>query len=171
MKNSISSDVLVGRLSELCENQSVIISGIGKLLSLLSENNGSTLVSENVHEEKISVREADTSIEQIETISDAPKKRGRPAKSTGLEVAKKGRSAKASDNKSDDINSMKFSEVLLHIAKISKKPMKVAGFVETALKLGYKSDAKDFANITYQYLHSMSKKGKINKNENNEYFN
>ena len=65
---------------------------------------------------------------------------------------------------------MKFSDVLLHIANSANKPMKVAGFVEYALKMGYKSEAKDFANITYQYLHSMCKKGKISKNDNNEYF-
>lgn len=175
MKNSISSDVLVGRLSEICENQSVIISGIGKLLSMLSENDSKleSISEDNMTTVKETAIETNNSIANTEAVVVAsPKRRGRPAKvknvdSENVKVSKKERSSK----NSDDINSMKFSEVILHIAKISKKPMKVAGFVETALKLGYKSDAKDFANITYQYLHNMFKKGLLNKNDNNEYFN
>lgn len=164
MKNSISSDDLVCRLSELCENQSVIISGIGKLLNLLSENTGkslTTLTNDESSSDDIHDHDADPK-------DETPRRRGRPSKSI-TSVDKKSKSSKVVEAK-EDINSMKFSEVLLHVAKLSKKPMKVAGFVEYALKIGYKSDAKDFANITYQYLHSMFKKGKIQKNENNEYF-
>jgi hypothetical protein len=154
---SIHSDDVVSKLSDLCEKQSAIISGIGKLLNLLSHN--------------------DEDQESSSGNEDEPtKKRGRPAKDT-VQVEeptkKRGRPAKnASDAlpEKTDINSMKFSEVLLYISKKANKPMKVAGFVEYALKLGYRSEAKDFANISYQYLHSLYKKSKLSKNDNNEYF-
>lgn len=137
---SIHSDDVVSKLSDLCEKQSAIISGIGKLLNLLSYN--------------------DEDQESLSGNEDEPtKKRGRPAKNASDALPEK-----------TDINSMKFSEVLLYISKKANKPMKVAGFVEYALKLGYRSEAKDFANISYQYLHSLYKKSKLSKNDNNEYF-
>ena len=154
---SIHSDDVVSKLSDLCEKQSAIISGIGKLLNLLSYN--------------------DEDQESLSGNEDEPtKKRGRPAKDivqVEEPTKKRGRPAKnASDAlpEKTDINSMKFSEVLLYISKKANKPMKVAGFVEYALKLGYRSEAKDFANISYQYLHSLYKKSKLSKNDNNEYF-
>lgn len=173
MKNSKGSDFLVSQLGDICEKQSAIILGIGKLLSALSQSQ-----DVEVNSKTSSSEDADDSIEKFEASEEQPtvKRRGRPAKASIVvePVKKRGRPAKVSSENvkpvKDDINSMKFSDVLLHIAKLSNKPMKVAGFVEYALKIGYKSDAKDFANITYQYLHSMSKKGKISKNDNNEYF-
>ena len=137
---SIHSDDVVSKLSDLCEKQSAIISGIGKLLNLLSYNDEDKESSSGNEDEPI-------------------KKRGRPAKNASDALPEK-----------TDINSMKFSEVLLYISKKANKPMKVAGFVEYALKLGYRSEAKDFANISYQYLHSLYKKSKLSKNDNNEYF-
>lgn len=153
---SIHSDDVVSKLSDLCEKQSAIISGIGKLLNLLSHNDEDQESSGNEDEP---IKKRGRPAKEIVQVEESMKKRGRPAKNDSEVLPEK-----------TDINSMKFSEVLLYISKKANKPMKVAGFVEYALKLGYRSEAKDFANISYQYLHSLYKKSKLNKNDNNEYF-
>ena len=154
---SIHSDDVVSKLSDLCEKQSAIISGIGKLLNLLSYNDEDQESSSGNEDEPIKKRGRPA--KDIAQVEEPTKKRGRPAKNASDALPEK-----------TDINSMKFSEVLLYISKKANKPMKVAGFVEYALKLGYRSEAKDFANISYQYLHSLYKKSKLSKNDNNEYF-
>jgi len=154
---SIHSDDVVSKLSDLCEKQSAIISGIGKLLNLLSYNDEDQESSSGNEDEPIKKRGRPA--KDIVQVEEPTKKRGRPAKNDSDALPEK-----------TDINSMKFSEVLLYISKKANKPMKVAGFVEYALKLGYRSEAKDFANISYQYLHSLYKKSKLSKNDNNEYF-
>jgi hypothetical protein len=154
---SIHSDDVVSKLSDLCEKQSAIISGIGKLLNLLSHNDEDQESSTGNEDEPIKKRGRPA--KEIVQVEEPMKKRGRPAKNDSEVLHEK-----------TDINSMKFSEVLLYISKKANKPMKVAGFVEYALKLGYRSEAKDFANISYQYLHSLYKKSKLSKNDNNEYF-
>jgi hypothetical protein len=154
---SIHSDDVVSKLSDLCEKQSAIISGIGKLLNLLSHNDEDQESSSGNEDEPIKKRGRPA--KDTVQVEEPTKKRGRPAKNASDELPEK-----------TDINSMKFSEVLLYISKKANKPMKVAGFVEYALKLGYRSEAKDFANISYQYLHSLYKKSKLSKNDNNEYF-
>ena len=154
---SIHSDDVVSKLSDLCEKQSAIISGIGKLLNLLSYNDEDKESSSGNEDEPIKKRGRPA--KDIAQVEEPTKKRGRPAKNASEAIPEK-----------TDINSMKFSEVLLYISKKANKPMKVAGFVEYALKLGYRSEAKDFANISYQYLHSLYKKSKLSKNDNNEYF-
>lgn len=154
---SIHSDDVVSKLSDLCEKQSAIISGIGKLLNLLSYNDEDKESSSGNEDEPIKKRGRPA--KDIVQVEEPTKKRGRPAKNASDALPEK-----------TDINSMKFSEVLLYISKKANKPMKVAGFVEYALKLGYRSEAKDFANISYQYLHSLYKKSKLSKNDNNEYF-
>ena len=154
---SIHSDDVVSKLSDLCEKQSAIISGIGKLLNLLSYNDEDKESSSGNEDEPIKKRGRPA--KDIAQVEEPTKKRGRPAKNASEAIPEK-----------TDINSMKFSEVLLYISKKANKPMKVAGFVEYALKLGYRSEAKDFANISYQYLHSHYKKSKLSKNDNNEYF-
>ena len=154
---SIHSDDVVSKLSDLCEKQSAIISGIGKLLNLLSHNDEDQESSTGNENEPTKKRGRPA--KEIVQVEEPMKKRGRPAKNDSEVLPEK-----------TDINSMKFSEVLLYISKKANKPMKVAGFVEYALKLGYKSEAKDFANISYQYLHSLYKKSKLSKNDNNEYF-
>ena len=154
---SIHSDDVVSKLSDLCEKQSAIISGIGKLLNLLSYNDEDQESSSGNEDEPIKKRGRPA--KDIAQVEEPTKKRGRPAKNASEAIPEK-----------TDINSMKFSEVLLYISKKANKPMKVAGFVEYALKLGYRSEAKDFANISYQYLHSLYKKSKLSKNDNNEYF-
>ena len=154
---SIHSDDVVSKLSDLCEKQSAIISGIGKLLNLLSYKDEDKESSSGNEDEPIKKRGRPA--KDIVQVEEPTKKRGRPAKNASDALPEK-----------TDINSMKFSEVLLYISKKANKPMKVAGFVEYALKLGYRSEAKDFANISYQYLHSLYKKSKLSKNDNNEYF-
>ena len=154
---SIHSDDVVSKLSDLCEKQSAIISGIGKLLNLLSYNDEDK-ESSSVNEDE-PIKKRGRPAKDIVQVEEPTKKRGRPAKNASDALPEK-----------TDINSMKFSEVLLYISKKANKPMKVAGFVEYALKLGYRSEAKDFANISYQYLHSLYKKSKLSKNDNNEYF-
>jgi hypothetical protein len=156
---SIHSDDVVSKLSDLCEKQSAIISGIGKLLNLLSYNDDNQESSIGEANEDEPIKKRGRPAKDIIQVEEPMKKRGRPAKNVSDVSPEK-----------TDINSMKFSEVLLYISKKANKPMKVAGFVEYALKLGYKSEAKDFANISYQYLHSLYKKSKLSKNDNNEYF-
>ena len=154
---SIHSDDVVSKLSDLCEKQSAIISGIGKLLNLLSYNDEDQESLSGNEDEPTKKRGRPS--KDIVQVEEPTKKRGRPAKNASDALPEK-----------TDINSMKFSEVLLYISKKANKPMKVAGFVEYALKLGYRSEAKDFANISYQYLHSLYKRSKLSKNDNNEYF-
>ena len=70
---SIHSDDVVSKLSDLCEKQSAIISGIGKLLNLLSHNDEDQESSGNEDEP---IKKRGRPAKEIVQVEESMKKRG-----------------------------------------------------------------------------------------------
>jgi hypothetical protein len=84
--------------------------------------------------------------------TDAPKRRGRPAK------VKAGIST-------DDGKSIDLPTLLVSLAQNVNKPLLLADFVTLAREAGYTTKAKDFSNMVYQAVLKLVKKGLFKKND------
>ena len=84
--------------------------------------------------------------------TDAPKKRGRPAKVKAGIVT-------------DDGKSIDLPTLLVSLAQNVNKPLLLADFVTLAREAGYTTKAKDFSNMVYQAVLKLVKKGLFKKND------
>jgi hypothetical protein len=99
--------------------------------------------------------------------SDAPKRgRGRPKKVVAPVVTP----SEGDTQESETEKKASLGELCLEIAREASEPKPIAHFIEELHKKNYVSKAKDFKNIVYQGLNGLKNDGKLNKNEELEYF-